>query len=211
MSRLSGILLICFCCVAAVCAQNNNYKKTEFFVGYSSNIVADDEFRVVGRGVNVSGVYNFKRRFGIKADVSLAFDKGDTYQFAPGFNNPTNASVSYKRRDSIYNYVAGIQFKNTSIDKKAKPFLHAMAGVGQNKVTVTNISCTTANTCAAIPLSETNTGLSVIVGGGLDLKINDKIDVRLFQLDVNSISYQRSPSSREGSASFRFSAGIVFK
>ena len=210
-------LLLAFCLTAILCitvfAQDDSdeYNKGEFFVGYSSAIYVDDSAGVAARGVNVSGVYNFEKYIGIKADASATFDKPRTFQFVPGFDNPAQAEVRYKTALSIYNFVGGIQVKNNSTEARFKPFGHAMAGVGQYKEKVSNQSCTTPSNCTYVPASETNTGFSFVLGGGLDIKVNRRIDIRVVQFDLNSISFQRSISNRSGFSTFRFSTGIVFK
>lgn len=209
-------IFLAFCLAAisgltAFAQDSDDYKKGEFFAGYSSAIYVDDSADVVARGVNISGVYNFKRNIGIKADASATFSKSETFRFIPGFDNPTQAEVRYKSASSIYNLVGGIQIKNNSSEARFKPFAHAMAGVGQFREKVTDQFCTTPSNCTNVPASETDTGFAVVVGGGLDIKVNRRIDLRVVQFDLNSISFQRSISNRSSIGTFRFSTGIVFK
>lgn len=209
-------IFLAFCLAAisvltAFAQDSDDYKKGEFFVGYSSAIYVDDGAGVAARGVNVSGVYNFKKNFGLKADASATFDRPRSFRFIPGFDNPTQAEVRYKTAFSIYNFVGGIQVKNNSSKARFKPFAHAMAGVGQYREKVTEQFCNTPSNCANVPASENNTGFSFVAGGGLDIKINRRIDIRVVQFDLNGIAFQRSISNRSGIGTFRFGTGIVFK
>lgn len=191
--------------------KSDDYAKKEFFAGYSSAIYVDDTAGVVARGFNVSGVYNFTRHLGIKGDVSGTYDKTRTFSFVPGFDNPSQSEVGYKAKSSIYNYVGGIQYKNNSTKARFKPFAHAMTGVGQFRYEVRDQFCTTTSNCTNVPSSETDTGLALVFGGGLDVKVSRRVDIRLIQFDVNSIGFKRSISNRESYNTFRFSAGIVFR
>ena len=91
--------------------STDDYKKGEFFVGYSANAIdvrnASDE-PVVLHGVNVSGVYNFSKYVGVKGDFS----------------------THHKQNFSIQNYLGGIQIKNNAREgSRVRPFAHALAGV----------------------------------------------------------------------------------
>lgn len=205
------ILLILITNIFAFAQTVDDYSKGEFFAGYSSASVVDDEFVVVGRGFNAAVVYNVKRYFGIKGDVSGVYDKARTTEYTPFFNNPGMTNVSYRERQSIYNFTGGVQVKNNSTNATLKPFAHALVGVGQYRNKVTNMLCSTSANCSLIPANQVSTGFSFIVGGGLDIALSDKIDLRVVQLDVNTISYKRTAFNDTGIATFRFSAGIVFK
>lgn len=192
--------------------STDEYNKGELFAGYSSHTVADDDFFVVSRGVNFSGVYNIKRYIGIKGDVSLSLGKKESYDFVPFFDNPTMARVAYTEQLIVNNAVAGVQFKDNSTDSRFKPFAHAMFGVGQTKNKVTNVSCTTPTNCSYVPNNGNKPGFSSVIGGGLDIKINKRIDIRVAQLDLNFISNgDKGFFSEYGQGSFRFSSGIIFK
>jgi Outer membrane protein beta-barrel domain len=188
---------------SVVAQSTDEYNKREIFVGYTSHSYPDDDRIVVeGRGVNISGVYNVKRWVGIKADVSYAIGKKESSDFDPFFNNPTREPVKYSSRLEIKAATAGVQIKNNSSEGRFKPFGHFLMGVGQYKKRVTDITCTTVSNCSLIPKSGKQS-LAVILGGGLDIKLNKRIDIRAFQFDIHTV--------KDGDGSFRFSSGIVFK
>src|SRR5690348_15546642 len=129
--------------VAASAQAVDDYKKGEFYVGYSNGQVdtglnsdsgstVRDFFRdrASFNGVNASGVYNVSRYVGIKADVSGTFN---TTRFADSFVDPgtgTTYNTSFKTTNSLYNVVGGVQLKDNSRSGTVKPFAHAMVGLG---------------------------------------------------------------------------------
>jgi hypothetical protein len=195
--------------------NRTDYDKGEVFVGYSSHIYVDDPgplINVTSRGIDGSGVYNFHRYFGIKFDAAVSMSPTVSRNFVPGFNNPTNAPVSYSQKLYVSTFTAGIQLKDNARDKRIKPFVHALFGAGRLENKVTNISCTTVSNCSNVPLNEVSTGFAFLLGGGLDIKLNKRIDIRVAQLDLSGISGgSNAVYFRGGSNDFRFAAGIVFK
>lgn len=74
----------------ATSQSTDDYKKAEFFAGYSHGQVDGSTFRFVEtnsdfrdsgplkfNGFNVAGVYNVSRYVGIKGDFSATFNSGD--------------------------------------------------------------------------------------------------------------------------------------
>ena len=161
---------------------DDEYHKGEFYVGYSGALVVDDEFGFEG-GVNASGVYYFHRYVGAKGDFSATFQDIST------------------GTHSLYNVTGGVQFKDSQKSKKVKPFAHALVGISKHR-----------DKFDFAPRADfSETGLSTIFGGGLDIKVSDNIDIRTFQLDINPIFFQRDTSGfRRTYLNFRYGAGIVF-
>ncbi len=91
--------------------STDDYKKGEFYVGYSANVIDISDVGgdpVVLNGVNVSGVYNFSKYVGVKGDFS----------------------THHKRNFSLQNYLGGIQIKNNAREgSRVRPFAHVLAGV----------------------------------------------------------------------------------
>jgi len=194
--------LCCFVIFGAVIrAQNtDDYKKREFFVGYS--IVGLDTGGSDRQGLNgfeVSGVYNFSRYFGIKGDVSVGFDRSRFGVVVP----PSN-TVTFDSHQRLLNFLGGVQIKDNSNKGRFKPFAHALIGVGQNRTRNDNFQCT--GSCTGFsPSSVSKTGLAGAFGGGLDIRVNDRIQVRLIQIDYNPVK-----GIFQTQNNVRLSAGIVF-
>src|SRR5687768_16624361 len=111
----------------------DDYKKVEFFVGYSNGQVdtgvdsgnsAVDFFRDRENfnGVTVSGVYNVSRYFGIKGDVSATYNNNSFDEEVGG------ARVAFKNNNSLYNFLGGVQVKDNSKECVFKPFGHVLVG-----------------------------------------------------------------------------------
>lgn len=210
------ILAACLAAISSVSAfaQTADYKKTEVFVGYSNNQVdtgvdSDESFGLIKEresfnGFNASGVYNVHRYFGIKADVSGAYNNKDFNFTVPG-NGGVNR-VSFDTNNSLYNFLGGVQVKDNSSDARVKPFAHALVGAGHARTKVKNLVCPTGVDCAGISQTESETGLAGAFGGGIDIKLNDKIDIRAIQVDYNPIKFDNGTQHN-----VRFGVGIVFK
>lgn len=204
ISSLCVILALC----AAVCAQTDSqdeYKKNEFYVGYSNQRIELSGRRATN-GIEVSATRNFNRYFGIKADVSAAFrSSSSTYQLS---NGTTTNNVTTEVNNSVYNFLAGVQVKDNATNARFKPFAHALVGVAHTRDRFATF-CAEGN-CTVQPITGTfknnDTGFGGAFGGGLDIKVNDRIDFRAIQIDYNPI-YTRSSFDNN----LRIGVGIVFK
>src|SRR5215213_2464839 len=116
MKRLFTALCSVLILTAFGLAQNNvdGYKKGELFVGYSNEQVdtglgdIDDDLgldlgdRETFHGINVSGVYNVGRYFGLKADVSATYSNRG-YNFIVPTTGGGNGSVGFETKRALYN------------------------------------------------------------------------------------------------------------
>lgn len=197
---------------AQTTAVVDDYKKGEVYVGYSNGQVdtgietgdsAVDFFRERENfnGVNVSGVYNVTRYFGIKGDVSATYNSND---FNETFNG---ATVSFKNKNSLYNFLGGVQIKDNSNEGVFKPFGHVLVGAGHARAKVSAFSCTPAIACPTEIPNDTysETGFAGAIGGGLDFRLNNRVQIRAIQIDYNPIRL-----SGETQNNLRIGAGIVF-
>jgi hypothetical protein len=185
MKKLWLLVLLAACGAATASAQSDDYKKNEFFAGYSFNRFTDDG-GANANGFNAAYVYNFRRHVGAKADVSGHFRR----------DSDSVSGTSFSVRSDVYRYLGGVQFKDNSAEKKVKPFAHALAGGGTLRFT---------SRVGTTNFSDSLTGFAIAVGGGLDIRANDRISVRAGQVDY-------APIFRDGATinAVRFSAGIVF-
>jgi opacity protein-like surface antigen len=190
-------------------------KKGEGYIGYSNGQVdtgldsgnsAQDFFRdrVNFHGFNVQGTYNVNRFIGVKGDISGTYNKTD---FAETFTDPasgTTFTTSFNTKNSLYNFVGGVQVKDNRKSGTFKPFVHAMAGLAHARTEVRDLTCSPLN-CPVIEDSFSENGLSGVFGGGLDIRVSDRFQIRAFQVDYN-------PIRRDGDTSHnvRIGAGIVF-
>ena len=208
MNKLFAALCLTVWSIVCVSAQTpGEYNKNEFFVGYSNQQV-DFGDRVNFNGFEASYTRNVSRYFGIKGDVSGAYRNRDfNISELPG----TTGAFTFRAesKSSIYNFLGGVQVKDNASTARLKPFAHALVGVAVNRQK-NRLSCTSGNCPSFIVNSSTNafteSGLAGAFGGGLDIKINNRIDLRAIQADYN-------PTRIDGRTanSFRFGIGLVFK
>lgn len=196
------ITALCLTVITSVCAfaqtSGDEYNKNEFFVGFSHQQVDRGDYDSFN-GANVSYVRNVNRYVGIKGDVSGAFKNEE---FSGSFTSPTGTGTfRSENKNSLYNFLGGVQVKDNASEARFKPFGHALAGVAhyRNKF---------ENTTNGVNFDGTfhDTGFAVAVGGGLDIKINDRFDFRAIQADYNPIRI-----NNEWSNNFRFGIGLVIK
>ena len=194
----------------------SDYKKGEFFIGYSNGQVdtgldsgssVRDFFRDRANfnGVNVSGVYNMNRYVGVKGDFSATYN---STRFSETFTNPatsTTVSASFDTKNSLYNVVGGLQLKDNAKEGVFKPFAHAMVGLGHARTKVRGVTCSPSVPCPIVEGSFSDSGFSGVFGGGIDFRVNDRIQIRAIQVDYNPIRLDGETSNN-----VRIGAGIVF-
>ena len=212
-------LTMAFCLVTilsvGVFAQTGDgeYNKNEFYVGYSNQQISREiniDSRGSLNGIEASYVRNFHRYFGIKGDFSAAYQKGNTNGLVVTYDPTVNlAQVNYDFNSSAFNFLGGVQVKNNASRGRYKPFAHALVGATHRRLKTKNLGCVSncpSNTINIPDFKSSNTGFAGAFGGGLDIKINDRIDFRAVQVDYNPIF----TGSRVNNG-FRFGVGIVFK
>ncbi len=187
---------------------DDDYNKNEFYAGYSNQQVGGGN-RTTFHGFEGSFTRNVSRYVGIRGTVSGAFDNRTLQGTIT--NSPGNSySIRQENNRSVYNILGGVQFKDNASTARFKPFAFALGGVAVNRSRFKNLACTSGNCPSPIPLLNNNTftdtGIAGAFGGGLDIRVNDKIDFRAIQVDYNPI-YSNSRVDNN----FRIGVGIVFK
>jgi opacity protein-like surface antigen len=221
MKRLIQLLIVISFWAAPVMAQDD-YKKIEFFGGYSlmnfdnaagnsNNAVVNDLLgeKELLQGFNAAINYNFHKYVGVKFDYSLHFREDN-------FSRPLGSGTV---DTTLQNYLFGVQVKNNMNDgPKLKPFGHALVGFAVQKIDVDSPQLPVLFGVNDFSINETS--LAFAFGGGLDVKISDRIDARLGQIDWNIIRRgdQQFPGITPGQTivlpntrqdNLRFSVGIV--
>lgn len=215
---LSGLFItLTTCLVASAQTSSDGYKKGELFVGYSNGQIDtglgdfDDDGlgldlgdRETFHGFNVSGVYNVSKYFGLKADVSGVYSNRG---FA--FNVPTpsggTGSIGFETKSSLYNFLGGVQVKNNSKSGRLKPFAHALVGAAHTRVKISGLGCSVGVDCTGIEGgSETN--FAGAFGGGLDVRLSNRVQIRLVQVDYNPIWFEGGGRQNN----IRLGFGLVF-
>jgi hypothetical protein len=212
MKKLIEALCLTFVLCLSALAQNapteDEYKKNEFYVGYSNQ--QSDGFRgQTSHGVQGSYVRNVSRYLGIKGDFSAAF-QNNTFRRTTIDLNGNQQSFSFEDKNSRYTFLGGVQIKDNASQARFKPFVHALAGVAvsRSKFQLPTFVCS-SNNCSPTEITTVTfnrTNFSAALGGGLDIKINKRLDFRAFQVDYNPIF---GSGTRQNNV--RLGIGFVFK
>src|SRR4029079_10367112 len=150
MKKLFLALGLSLLSTAAVLAQTTDIKKGEVYVGYSngqidtgvdsgSSINAFFRDRENFNGFEAAGVYNLTRYIGIKGDFSAHYSSNRFAETIPG--NPT-VDVTVKNKNSLYNFLGGVQVKDNAQSGRWKPFAHALVGAAHARSEFTELTCT---------------------------------------------------------------------
>jgi opacity protein-like surface antigen len=213
ISRWLLLSFFLFCAVSSAAAQSNDddRRRAEFFAGYSvmrTNyeaelpnppmpvVVAFDGKQTLN-GLNVSATGYLAGGFGLTGDFSAHF-KTNRIASALGGNIETGISV--------YNVTGGPQYKFRN-NSRVTPFVRALAGVAvtRAKLEITRNS---------VSDTSSSTDFALTAGGGVDVRVNDRLDLRIFQADYNPVFLRRGNELGFGESradNVRFSFGVVFK
>ena len=144
-------------------------------------------------GFDASITRNLSKYVGITANVTGHF-KSQTYidKFTPPGVTQTIAN-----REHLYNFLGGVQIKNNSRTARFKPFAHALAGVAR----YTNRQQQALDLFPQFnfTIEDKVTSFAMKVGGGLDVRVSRRVDLRLFEFDYNPVfAGNRRPQSIAG-------------
>lgn len=206
-------LIFLFCCISSTAAQSNDHPRVEGFAGYSvmrTNykierpepfmpvIVAfsPDEARTLN-GFNASATVYLIKGFGLTGDFSAHFKTNST-------PDPLGGDIKTKIR--IFNVLGGPQYKFRN-NSRVTPFARALAGIA---VTSAKLEVPSLNSSG----TSSSTDFALAIGGGLDVRVNNRLDVRVFQGDYNPVFLSRRNElgfGKRRADNVRFSFGVVFK
>ena len=109
-------------------------------------------------GWNASVTGNVTKRFGVVADFSGHYG--------------SELEGSLRIQEDAHSFLFGPRFSFRG--KRVTPFVYALFGATRFHQSAI---------IAGQKLSESDTGFSSAIGGGLDVKLNDRLAIRVFQLD----------------------------
>jgi opacity protein-like surface antigen len=196
MRKLVMIIFLIACGASLSFAQMaDDQPKNQFFAGYSFNsadinTLTIDPHRTAQNGINLEYTRNITRHVGITGDASAHFHRET--------RSATGGTFTSKRDQ--YFLLGGLQFK-TGNGKRVQPFAHALFGASLFRGFTSNIR-TTGN----VYTFDDATSFAMALGGGLDVQLSGRIDVRLIQADYAPTFFG---SGRQNN--FRLSFGLVFK
>lgn len=212
--RIIAIISIFVLGSVATFGQDRN--KVEFYGGYlfhniSTGLgevnekIGEDIFdnRITAHGWNLALTGNISKRVGIKFDYSST-----GRALLPEFSDETDTKLR------INQYLGGIQIKNNEKDgPRVKPFAHVLAGIANERIRCTR-GCEFSGDKegSASTFSESSSSFAMVFGGGIDLKVHERIDIRLIQIDYNPIFFggvEALELPNRTQNNFRFGFGVV--
>ncbi len=185
MRKLVLLTAFILACASVSLAQSaDDYNKVEFAAGYSHARVDtgvddpdfDDDFgdflrdRRGFNGFDTSITGNLTRYFGLKANLSGHY-KSDSF---------TDGVDTVNTRERIYNFLGGVQVKDNSKEARFKPFGHFLAGGAHQSIRFSSPGFT-----QTLDLDDTSFALKV--GGGIDVRVHPRVDLRLIEFNYNPI------------------------
>jgi opacity protein-like surface antigen len=206
-----GAVMVAVCLtIASAQSQptgNNDFHKDEFYGGYSNSQI-DEGGRQGLHGFEGAYTRNFTRYFGIRTGISHSFRNREvTLQAFDPVGGTYTGSQDYRR--SVTNVLAGLQVKDNSKTTRFKPFGYALVGIAHNRSSYQNFTCTSGNCPSNSPngfsFKASDTGFAAALGGGLDIKLSRRFDLRAIQVDYNPI-YSNSRVDNN----IRIGVGLVF-
>jgi len=160
-------------------------------------------------GWNASGQYNATRFLGIKADFSGHYNTPVTISSQIANSLAQLGITGLPPKAHSYSYLFGpVVFESKG---RYKPFAHAL--FGENRIG-TNLSNVKISGIGVPGLTASDTAFAMAFGGGLDIRISERIALRAGQVDYFYTKHDFSggaPSVATHQNNIRASVGILFQ
>jgi hypothetical protein len=206
-ATLKAIILALVLTTPALSQTNDEINRNEFYAGCLNKRSDDSVFSNGANGFQFSCTRNITKYVGVRTEFAGTFKNRSFPTTTP------TGTVDFATKSSFYTFHAGIQIKDNSKIGKLKPFAHALVGVAHNR---SAFRCTPISTCQpTVPnFTRKETGISAGFGGGLGLRVNNRMDVRLFHIEYNPVRITQHNPVRIGVRNIqnvRFGAAIIIK
>lgn len=173
MRRTLFLLIFYTCCAQYVFGQSD-YRKRE--IGGNVSIIGadtkgafnNDKSRDGLYGFNVQGAYNISRFWGVKADFSY-------------FQKRFEAGPAFFIDSRLTQMMGGIKLQDNANGTRFRPFAHALVGVAHTS----DLPHVFNDTQVKVIEVRSGTGPAFALGGGLDIRLTRKLELRAFQIDYN--------------------------
>lgn len=182
---------ILFAVVAPAAFAQDEYKRGTFGVQYNHNRVdtggafdptgtSDDREGFNGVGVNAG--YNFHKFAAAEFDFSHV--RKET-----GF---TTAAGNVNLKGRLTQFLGGVRVQDNRTETNVRPFVRGLIGLAH---------ASAEGSVGAVSFDESENGFGAEVGGGLDIKVHDNVD-------VTAISVGWNPTRIEGETQHNFKIGV---
>lgn len=216
MKNLQLLVLLATMSLVSIPAIAQDHPRMELFLGYSALITPSDE-AVITDGIDTvmvkretSFINGWNASLAVNANSWLGFVGDFSGHYGPVDYRASDAvdNVVFGTRARIHQYMGGPQFSRRG--DSTRVFVRALIGAVTVRESVS---------IEDININETATGFALGAGGGLDVRINDRLAWRAFQADyfwyrfgqpkliVNGAQISNSTTQNN----FRISTGLVFK
>ena len=182
---------ILFAVIAPAAFAQEEYKRGTFGVQYVHNRVdtggafdptGTSEEREGFNGVGVNAGYNFHRFATAEFDFSHV-RKDTSFQTAAG-------TVNLDGR--LTQFLGGVRLQDNRTETRVRPFARALAGVARASADISSPTVTA---------DDSETGFGAEIGGGLDFRLSDNVD-------VTAISVGYNPTRLEDTTQHNFKIGV---
>ncbi|HLL76349.1 MAG TPA: porin family protein [Pyrinomonadaceae bacterium] len=192
---------IIFSVVGPAAFAQEEYKRGTFGVQYNHNRVdtggafdpngtSDD--REGFNGVSVNAGYNFHRFVGAEFDFSHVRKETTVGLItAP----PSNTTVDLKGR--LTQFLGGVRLQDNRTETSVRPFARALVGVAH---------ASAEGSTTGFTIDESETGFGAEIGGGLDVRLNNNVD-----LTAISVGYNPTRLDDTTQHNFKIGVGLRFR
>lgn len=195
MRKLFFLVLLMAVCAPVSFAQSTDTPGPEVFVGYSNlqaegipgeegdNESFDDEVfgeRTGVNGFNTAVTGYVSPRFGITGDFSF-HKKNQNFEFNGGGTGLSRGELDTR----VINLMGGpqVRFPTTS---RVTPFVRALFGVANTRFEAEQSTPTGTGTNES-NFTTSSTDFAMALGGGVDVRLTDRVGLRLLQFDYNPV------------------------
>jgi opacity protein-like surface antigen len=157
-------------------------------------------------GIAVSAVYNINQNFGVEANAM--YNAGNLMK---AYGTANGVMTNSRMRVSDFSCFLGPRYALRK-NEKVTPFAHVLLGVNRFRLKPSYVAGGADQFYQlGLPYMHDN-GFAVMAGGGLDIKVNKTISVRLIQADFILANNQiaTSPKTDLGLKNVKLSYGVVF-
>ena len=200
-------LTLSFLALCSVTVSAQEAPKVEVFGGYSYLRFAK-AIDMHGGEVSVTG--NLNKYFGIEGAYSghVGSTGSDLLKLPPGAVFPGGPFVHFDADSAVHTFLAGPKF--TYRGGRVSPYVHALFGAARTSGVVEiefRDNVTGIGGISTARFSETGFGMAI--GGGLDVRLTDRVSLRLVQVDYLRTQLAQDRAT-DGQDNARVSTGIVF-
>jgi hypothetical protein len=132
-------------------------------------------------GLDAAVTANLSRYVGLTGNVTGHWKKTS---YLDNFT-PPGVNQTLSNDEKLWNFLGGVQFKDNSRSKRVKPFGHVLAGFAR----YSNRQSQTLDLFPAFnfTIEDRFTSFAMKIGGGLDLRVSKRVDIRVVQVDYTPV------------------------